>query len=75
MAIRLRVRESRIRLAVSEGVPVYPPFYTGPTEVTPSEQTQILSTAGQMARENIVIEPIPDNYGRIAYNGTTLLVY
>ena len=84
MAIRLRVQENRVRLRVRgdsirlrahEGVPIYPNPYTGPTEVTPSEETQTLSTAGLMMPENIVINPIPDNYGRIAYNGNILLVY
>ena len=56
-------------------MPLYPEAYAGPTTVIPNEETQTLETAGLMVAENITVEPIPSNYGRIAYNGTTLLVY
>ena len=84
MAIRLKVIETRVRLKVSEdtarlkaeqGIPIYSEHYTGETTVIAGEETQILNTAGLMVSENITIEPIPSNYGRIAYNGTALLVY
>ena len=55
--------------------PVYPPAYAGPTTVIPNEEAQVLNTAGLMVGDNITVEPIPLNYGRIAYNGTSLLVY
>ena len=43
-------------------------------EVTPSEETQILQTADRTVLQNIVINPIPSNYGRITWNGSTLTV-
>ena len=49
--------------------------YTGATEVEPSEETQILQTASKMVGENITIHPIPQNYGRIAWNGSNLIVF
>ena len=51
------------------------PYYTGKTEVTPSEETQTLATADMTVRQNITINPIPSNYGRIAWNGSTLRVF
>lgn len=54
---------------------IYPDVYTGPTTVTPSEETQILYTNGRTVPANITVEPIPDNYGRIAWNGSVLRVY
>lgn len=48
--------------------------YSGPTTVTPSDQTQILSTAYKNVASDIVINPIPSNYGRISYNGAVLTV-
>lgn len=50
------------------------PIYDGETEITPSEETQILQTADKTALENIVINPIPANYGRIIYDGAHLRI-
>ena len=50
------------------------PVYTGQTEVTPSEETQTLQTANRTVLQNIVINPIPSNYGLITWNGSTLTV-
>lgn len=36
------------------------PYYTGATEVTPSDLTQVLETADTIVTENITINPIPD---------------
>ena len=36
------------------------PYYTGATEVTPSDQTQTLQTADTVVTSNITINPIPD---------------
>ena len=54
---------------------VYPPSYTGAVEVTPSEEEQTLQTSGLYMSDNIVISPIPSNYGRIAYSGGIITVY
>lgn len=48
--------------------------YDGETDVTPSAVEQRLETAGRMMREDIVIRPIPRNYGLITWNGTTITV-
>ena len=50
------------------------PVYTGQTEVTPSEETQTLQTANKTVLHNIVVNPIPSNYGLITWNGSTLTV-
>ena len=83
MAIRLRVKEQTVRfrvssdsfrLRVTEGVPIYPETYTGATEVTPSEEEQVLLTNGLYVPSNITVAPIPSNYGRITYNGSVITV-
>ena len=56
-------------------MPVYPESYTGDLVVKPSEETQVLQTEHLTMPGNVIVEPIPSNYGRIAYNGTALLVY
>lgn len=48
--------------------------YQGQTEVTPSSETQVLQTEGFTMLENITINPIPNNYGLITWNGSTLTV-
>lgn len=50
------------------------PVYSGQTEITPSEEAQTLQTANMAVLQNIVINPIPSNYGRITWNGSTLTV-
>ena len=49
-------------------------YYTGPYEVTPSQETQVLNTASLSMAENVVINPVPSNYGRVAWNGSYLTV-
>ena len=48
--------------------------YTGAYEVTPTKERQILETRGKLATENIVIEPVPKNYGLITYNGFEITI-
>ena len=51
------------------------PTYIGETAVTPSETEQVLATADKVVARNIVVNPIPENYGRLLYSGNTLTVY
>lgn len=48
--------------------------YAGPYEITPAEDTQTIEIEHLMATQDIVINPIPSNYGLITWNGTTLTV-
>ncbi len=48
--------------------------YTGDYEVTPSSETQTLSTNGLFMQADVIINPIPSNYGLITWNGSTLTV-
>lgn len=48
--------------------------YDGATEVTPSDETQTLATAGKLLMTDITIQPVPRTYGRVAWNGTTLTI-
>lgn len=49
-------------------------WYEGDYEFTPSQQQQTISIADLMARQDIVIDPIPNNYGLITYDGSTITV-
>ena len=48
--------------------------YTDTYEVTPSDETQTLQTNGLRMLGNVTINPIPSNYGRIAWNGLGIRV-
>ena len=53
---------------------VSPPRYNGGYEFTPSEETQTIPIEDKFAIADIVINSIPDNYGLVTWNGTTLTV-
>lgn len=48
--------------------------YVGPTTVTPSSSIQTLATSGKTVGEDIIVDPIPSNYGLITWNGAVLTV-
>ena len=50
------------------------PAYDGPMEITPTQETQTLDTAMKWVLGDIVVNPIPSNYGLITWNGSTLTV-
>ena len=50
------------------------PVYDGITEITPSQDTQILQTLNKTLTRNIVVNPIPSNYGLVTWNGSVLTV-
>lgn len=50
------------------------PTYAGEYSVVPSSEAQILETSKKQLTDNIVIEPIPQNYGLITWNGAFLTV-
>lgn len=49
-------------------------YYEGSYEYDPSEETQTIQIEGLTGRQNIIINPIPSNYGKIVWNGSTLQV-
>lgn len=64
---------------VALGTPVVKEYvdvqtYTGEYEVTPSAETQTLNTEGLRLTRNVTVNPIPQNYGLITYNGAVLTV-
>lgn len=48
--------------------------YTGEYEFTPSETEQIIRVSGTTPSQNIKINPIPNNYGLITWNGAYLFI-
>jgi len=48
--------------------------YDGPYSVRPSPETQVLATAQRLMSQDVIVEPIPSNYGLITWNGSFLTV-
>lgn len=51
-----------------------PPSYDGEHEITPGESEQTLETSGSYLENNIIIKPIPSNYGHITWDGSKLTI-
>ncbi len=50
------------------------PLYTGSYEFTPSSETQTILIKGLTAKQDIIINPVPSNYGLITWDGSVLTV-
>lgn len=61
------------RIAPTGGGSEYP-IYDGAVTVTPSAELQTLQTAGKVLLSNIKVDPIPQNYGLITWNGSFLTI-
>ena len=66
-------------MGVALGTPVVKEYvdvqtYTGEYEVTPSAETQTLNTAGLRLTRPVMVNPIPQNYGLITWNGSFLTI-
>lgn len=48
--------------------------YEGAYEFTPAQEAQVIQINGKTATHDIIIDPIPQNYGLITWNGATLTV-
>lgn len=49
--------------------------YGGEYTITPTEETQTLNTHGLRMSSDVIVNPIPDNYARMSWDGTTLYFY
>ncbi len=53
---------------------VLPDRYDGAYTVTPSGQQQRLQTEGLMMRGDVIIEPVPQNYGLVTWDGIKITI-
>ena len=75
----IRVSAKAPSITTSTGIPVARDFverdpYTGEYTITPSSETQVLLTNNLRMTDDITINPIPNNYGLITWDGATLMV-
>jgi len=64
---------SPFTLTIGDGETEYP-VYDGATEFTPTRETQVVVTARKVLLDNITINPIPQNYGLVTYNGSVITI-
>lgn len=69
--LKMVLTQPEIKMKIEPAKVVYQggEAYEGEYEITPSEELQTLPTANRMLARNIVVAPIPQNYGRITYSG------
>ena len=48
--------------------------YGGPYEVIPRPRQQVLSTKGKTLDGDIIVHPIPNNYGLVIWDGAVLTI-
>lgn len=53
---------------------VVPGAFPGPYTFTATDQEQTIPTQGYYMAEDIIINPVPSNYGLITWDGTTITV-
>lgn len=74
--LKMVLSQPEIKMKIEPAKVVYQSgeAYDGDYEITPSEELQTLPTANRMLARNIVVAPIPKNYGRITYSGGGIII-
>ena len=57
-------------LTIAGSIPSFP----GPYTITAGDAAQAISCAGLLMPQDIVVEAVPSNYGKIAWDGISLSV-
>lgn len=69
--------DTAVDLGISTAIEVLAspvPVWDGSTEFIASDTAQVIHTNGYRFIEDIVIDPIPHNYGKITWNGSVITV-
>ena len=72
-----QISENQINVAAAVITPVYSrevEYYDGQYEFEPSNNAQIIQIKKLMAAADIIINPIPSNYGLITWSGAGIRV-
>lgn len=48
--------------------------YTGKYRFTPTNKIQVIESENKLLLQNVIIEPIPKNYGLITWNGSYMRI-
>lgn len=69
--------DTAVDLGISTAIEVLEtpvPVWDGSTEFVPSDTAQVISVHGYRFTDDITIDPIPHNYGKITWNGSVITV-
>lgn len=69
--------DTAVDLGISTAIEVLEtpvPVWDGSTEFTATDRTQVIPVNGYRFTEDITIDPIPHNYGKITWNGSVITV-
>ena len=74
--IHLRLKDDIYRIATKVAYEATAPIesFDGAYEYTPTRETQVVLIGDKKATDNITINPIPNNYGLITWDGSALTV-
>jgi len=77
--VNLEIEFNPVELEFEIGTPIIKEYieaepYTGDYDITPTEEIQILQTEKKQMINNVIIQPIPLNYGRITRNGSIIII-
>ena len=74
--LKMVLSQPEIRMRIEPAKVVYQggEAYEGDYEIIPSEELQTLPTANRQLARDIVVAPIPKNYGRITYSGGGIII-
>lgn len=50
-------------------------YYDGEYEITPGDEDATVQASGLVMRKNLVVKAVPQNYGRILWDGSSIKVY
>lgn len=73
----LSVEDNSVDLSVASPIVVQEvvvPVYDGAYELTPTAEMQTIPVHGYRFEQDLIIDPIPSNYGLITWNGSQLTV-
>lgn len=73
-SIPIKVLSSSAPVAMGASITADVP-YKGSTVFVPSDVDQIINIAGMKSAENIVVKAIPNDYGKISWNGAVLSIF
>ena len=76
---QLDVSFTELNMGISTGTPIAREYvdrepFTGEYTVVPTTEQQILQTKNLRMTDNVVVEAIPENYGLITWDGSTITV-
>lgn len=66
--------DSKFNVEMTTVIEVFPDAYEGQYQITPNAETQVLDTRRLVMIDNVTINPIPSNYGKITWNGSFLTI-